>query len=109
MVAEKLFLKVESLDEAVEAAHQYKDSFRYIAGGTDVIVNKFQENEEATCLIDITGIEELKKITIDENTLKIGSLIRLDDLKKHTEIKNNFPTLLEAANSVGSPMIRKTA
>jgi len=109
MIAEKLFLKVKSVEAAVEAAHHHKDSFRYLAGGTDVIVNKFQENEESSCLIDIMGIEELMKITNDGNILKIGSLVRLDDLKKNTEIKNNFPALLEAAQSVGSPIIRKSA
>ena len=109
MIAEKLFLRVKTVDEAFEAAYQHKDSFRYLAGGTDVIVNKFQENDDASCLIDLTGIEELKKISVEGNTLKIGSLVRLDDLKKNIAIKNNFLALLEASHSVGSPLIRKSA
>lgn len=109
MKAEKLYMKVKSIDEAVKAAYHHKDSFRYLAGGTDVIVNKFQENDEASCLIDLTDIEELKKITIEEGAIKIGSLMRLDDLKKSAEIKDDFPALLEAAHSVGSPLIRKAA
>ena len=109
MIAEKLFLKVKTVEEAVKEAQLHKDSFRYLAGGTDVIVNNFQGNDESACLIDITGIDELKNIVNAGDVLKIGSLVRLEDIEKNAEIKNNFPALIEAAHSVGSPMIRKSA
>src|ERR1035437_4349584 len=109
IVAEKLYLKPKTVEEAILFANKYEDSFHYMAGGTDVIVNKFQGNADADCLIDITGIDELKQVTKDKDHLKIGSLVRLDDLKHHPEIKNLFPALLEAAHSVASPMLRKTA
>ena len=109
IVAEKLYLKPKTVEEAILFANKYEDSFHYMAGGTDVIVNKFQGNADADCLIDITGIDELKQVTKDKDHLKIGSLVRLDDLKHHSEIKKLFPALLEAAHSVASPMLRKTA
>ncbi|HLG34586.1 MAG TPA: FAD binding domain-containing protein [Bacteroidia bacterium] len=109
MIAEKTYLKPKTVEEAIALAAENKNSFRYLAGGTDVIVNKFQGNVEADCLIDISDIEEFKKITIDGKLLKIGSLIRLDELKKYPEIKNKFPSLIQAAHEVASPMIRKTA
>ncbi len=109
MIAEKLYLKAESLEQAIYEANGHPDSFRYIAGGTDVIVNKFQGNDESTYLIDISGIKELKNVVTAENHIEIGSLVTLDDLQKHKIIADNFPILLEAAHSVASPMIRKTA
>lgn len=109
MVSEKIYLKPVSVLEALEMALQNHSSFRYLAGGTDVIVNKFQGNEEANCLIDITEIEELKKVSITDDYLKIGSLVKLDDLKKHESIAKHFPTLILAAHEVASPMLRKTA
>ncbi len=109
IVAEKVYLKPITVDEAIRFAKKYAGSFRYIAGGTDVIVNKFQGNDASDCLIDITGIEELKKVIKDKKHIKIGSLVRLDDLKTHPEIRKLFPALLEAAHSVASPMLRKTA
>jgi 4-hydroxybenzoyl-CoA reductase subunit beta len=36
-------------------------------------------------------------------------MIKLSELKKITPIKNEFPILIEAADSVGSPLIRNTA
>ncbi len=109
MIAEKIYIKAKTVEEAIQAAKSNGDNFCFLAGGTDVLVNKFQGTEEATCLIDITGIEELKNVTTDGNFLKIGSLIKLDDLKKHEAITMNFPALLEAAHQAASPMLRKTA
>lgn len=109
MIAEKIYLKPNSVADAIKMAQEHENSFRFLAGGTDVVVNKFQGNEEAACLIDITGIAELKEVSVQNNVLKIGSLVKLDDLKKHEAIKNNFPALLEAAHQAASPMLRKTA
>ncbi len=109
MIAEKKYLKPKTVEEAITLAKQNENNFRYLAGGTDVIVNKFQGNDEANCLIDLSGIDELKKVFAKDDYLKIGSLVRLDDLKSYPEIKNEFPTLIEAAHSVASPILRKTA
>ncbi|MEI6509220.1 MAG: FAD binding domain-containing protein, partial [Bacteroidota bacterium] len=62
MIAEKKYIKTNTVEEAVTAAKANGDNFCFLAGGTDVLVNKFQGTEEATCLIDITGIEELKQV-----------------------------------------------
>jgi len=109
MIAEKIYIKAKSVEEAVAEALANDGNFCFLAGGTDVLVNKFQGTEEATCLIDITGIEELKKVVTDGNFLKIGSLIKLDDLNKHEAIAKNFPALLDAAHQAATPMLRKTA
>lgn len=103
------YFKPRSVQEAISCAKMNDGHFRYVAGGTDVIVNKFQGNEEADVLIDISGIDELNQVTRDDEFLKVGSLIKLDDLKKHSEIKNEFPVLLRAAHEIATPVLRKTA
>ncbi len=109
MIAEKTYHKVISAEDAIATAVENFTDFKYLAGGTDVIVNKFQGNAETNCLIDLTGIEELKQVAIEGNVLRIGSLVKLDDLKKHQIITDSFPVLLTAAHEVASPMLRKTA
>jgi 4-hydroxybenzoyl-CoA reductase subunit beta len=109
MIAEKIYYKPRAVDEAIAMAANHADDFRYIAGGTDVIINKFQGNTETNCLIDITGIAALQSVSVDGNSLRIGSLVKLDDLKKHPVIAEYFPALLEAAHAVATPMLRKTA
>ena len=109
MLTEQGYIKAKSVEEAFVNANNHLDGFRYVAGGTDVIVNKFQGNEDAQILIDISGIEELKHIKIKEDYIEIGALTKLDDLKKHNIISDRFPSLIEAAEAVASPVIRKSA
>ncbi len=109
MIAQETYLQPTTIHEAIEMAGRQKKEFKYIAGGTDVMVNRFQGNEKAPCLIDLSGIAELTDVEKDDKYLRIGALEKLSDLKKFGEITNEFPMLIEAANSVGSPLIRKSA
>lgn len=109
MIAEKTYLIPTSIKEAMDFANQNQEQFRYIAGGTDVMVNRFQGNDEKHCLIDITKLSELKGIKKEDGFLRIGALEILEELKFNSDIKTEFPMLIEAALAVGSPLIRKTA
>jgi 4-hydroxybenzoyl-CoA reductase subunit beta len=101
------YLSPDTVDEAFKLALQFKDSFSYVAGGTDLWGNRYQGNNRSNCLIDISRIQELQTVSAADRTLKIGALVKLDQLKNFPEIRDNFPALIEAAHSVGSPSIRK--
>lgn len=109
MVVENTYLIPQSIDEALALTKDLKEDFKYIAGGTDVMVNQYQNTEESPCLVDLTKISKLREVTYDNEYLKIGTLTTLDELKNHPEITDEFPALIEAAHAVGSPLIRKTA
>ncbi|MBL7922699.1 MAG: FAD binding domain-containing protein [Bacteroidia bacterium] len=108
MIAEKKYHLARSVQEALELTKMYP-SFRYLAGGTDAIVNTFQGNDSKDCLIDLSGITELHRVETAGGFLKIGSLVTLDQLHTVGDIAQLFPALLNAAQSVASPVIRKTA
>ena len=103
------YIKATSVAQAVSLAEQCPGSFRYLAGGTDLMVNKFQGNDDARFLIDLSGIAALTEINCTESRLVIGPMVTLDDLTKHPDILRVFPVVAEAAKSVGSPTIRNTA
>ncbi len=107
METDQLYLRPETVEEALRLAAEHAEDFSFIAGGTDVMVHRFQGNNRAACLIDISGLKELNRVWVEDDTLKIGALIRLDKLKDYREIRDNFPVLIAAARAVGSPMIRK--
>lgn len=90
-------------------AKAHAHDFRFLAGGTDVWVNRFQGNENAACLIDLTGITALREIKQVDKYLSIGSLVRLHELNTHEAVRAEFPALITAADSVGSPLIRMAA
>ncbi|MBI3136900.1 MAG: FAD binding domain-containing protein [Bacteroidetes bacterium] len=109
MILQKHYLQPLTVDEASTMAEKNKESFKFIAGGTDVIVNKNQGNENAACLIDLSKIEALKGIAQTGNFLRIGALEKLAVLAKNPLIEKQFSVLAEAALSVGSPLIRLSA
>jgi 4-hydroxybenzoyl-CoA reductase subunit beta len=109
MIAEKKYLQPHSIREALAMIDGLEKDFRFLAGGTDVLVNRFQGNETSSCLVDLSSINELKQVKRAGDYLSIGSLVKLNDLKNHREITDEFPVLIEAANAVGSPLIRKSA
>ncbi len=109
MIEEKKYLQPKSIQEALAIANSLENNFRFLAGGTDVMVNRFQGNETSLCLVDLSNISELKQVKKEGDYLSIGSLVKLSNLKGYREIRDEFPVLIEAANAVGSPTIRRTA
>lgn len=105
----QLYLQPDSVKEALAFASEHKDHFKYVAGGTDVFSNLKNNLNASSCIIDLSCIKELSKIKTDKEYLKIGSMVRLSDLGKNKIIKEQFSVLIEAADSVGSPLIRNTA
>ena len=109
MTQPKTYIRAASVEQALSLAGESSGSFRYLAGGTDIMVNKFQGNDDTGLLIDISGIDALRQVSATETHLVIGALVCLEEMASHPAVAGNFPILAEAANSVASPTIRKTA
>lgn len=102
------YVQPENLEDALALSSANSKSI-VIAGGTDVFTSIQQGNISAELLIDITKIKELKKIETDEDNLVLGSLVSLDEIISNDIVSEKFPALQEAALSVATPVIRKTA
>ncbi len=107
--AEAKYLLPGSLREAAGMAAQHNGRFRFVAGGTDVLVNRFQGNEASACLIDLGRIPDLKGIARTDGHLRIGALETLERLQGDPLVLAEAPMLAEAARSVGAPLLRKAA
>lgn len=107
--AEKIYLQPKTISEALEHASRHINDFKYVAGGTDVWANDFQGNNISDCLIDITNIDELSHVQQVGDYLKIGALVKLSELSNYSSIKKDFPIIIEASDSVGTPLIRNSA
>ena len=103
------YQKAHTVEEALTMARQAAVSYRFVAGGTDVMVNRAQGNDLSAHLIDISEIAALQQIQHGDAHLGIGSLVRLEQLIHSPVVEGLFPVLVTAARSVASPVIRKTA
>jgi carbon-monoxide dehydrogenase medium subunit len=55
---------------------------RLLAGGTDLVVHLNRNPQEKWHLVDLTGIEELKKIERKGHCLEIGALVTFQELEE---------------------------
>ncbi len=105
----KKHMKADSVDHAIALLTDNPDA-RLIAGGTDVLIKLKDGRPGLSELVDIHGLEELKKIRMDkQDNILIGSGATFTDIIHSDIIKAHIPMLCEAASSVGGPQIRNIA
>lgn len=98
----------ESLDDAVRLKAAMP-SARFIAGGTDLIVNLRRGLGEPSDLIDLSAIGDLAAVQRIEGALWVGAGITLAELARHRDIVDAYPALAEAAQAVAGPTHRAAA
>jgi xanthine dehydrogenase YagS FAD-binding subunit len=100
-----------TVNEACGLLRRYQGKAKLNAGGTDLLSmlkgDIWPEYPEA--VINVKTIPGLDSISEDENVLKIGALALLSDVAKSPIIKEKCGTLVKAALSVGSPLVRNLA
>ena len=101
-------LNPASVAEAVAAARLHPGS-RYVAGGTDLLVNLRRGIGGADALIDLTGIGELNRIAASAPGLVIGSMVGIAELANDKRIATQYTALAEAARAIAGPGHRALA
>ncbi|MGM0409634.1 MAG: FAD binding domain-containing protein [Bacillota bacterium] len=99
------FFAPKTIKEALEVIED-NNNYRIIAGGTDIMVEKFEELYEVKNWLAIDKIEELKEIKLNDDKLEIGAGVTHTDLVNSDLVNKNVPALKDAALDVGSPQIR---
>jgi 4-hydroxybenzoyl-CoA reductase subunit beta len=97
-----------TLDEAVRLKAA-SDGTRFLAGGTDLLVNLRRGLGEPTDLIDLTAVADLGAIRRDGESLWVGAGVTLADLARHPDVLAAYPALAEAALAVAGPTHRAAA
>lgn len=98
----------KTAEEAVELRAGNADS-RFLAGGTDMIVNVRRGIEQPSDLIDLTHVDELTEIREEADGLRVGAAITLQQLSEHESVAGAYRAVSEAAGSVAGPTHRAYA
>jgi xanthine dehydrogenase YagS FAD-binding subunit len=96
----------QTIDQVTSLTISRKDKYKMMAGGTDLLSEIKDEITEPEVLIDLKSIPDLSYIKKEKNGVRIGTLTSLTRLAEDTLIKNEYPALHQAANSVASPQLR---
>ncbi len=81
----------------------------YLAGGTDIMALKKDGLLEDRIWVDISALEELKKIKRDDDYIRIGALTTMAEIASSDIINEHAVALKDAAKDMGSPLIRNRA
>ncbi len=94
------------IEDAVRL-HAGNADARYLAGGTDMVVNVRRGIEQPGVLVDLTAIAELKQIRSDRDGIHIGAAVTLEALAADDDLRRDFTAVAEAAAEVAGPTHRQ--
>jgi 4-hydroxybenzoyl-CoA reductase subunit beta len=98
-----------TLSDAVQA-HNDNPNARYLAGGTDILVNVRRGIVTPETLIDLSAISELQGISESaDGGLRIGAAVTLSELGSDPRVMGNYPAISEAAREVAATSHREVA
>jgi 4-hydroxybenzoyl-CoA reductase subunit beta len=97
-----------TVEEAIAAFSAHPGS-RFVAGGTDLIVNMRRGIVQSDRLIDLTGVEALKGMTFGAGGVSIGAGVSIASVARDSEIARRFPAIAQAAVAIAAPGHRNVA
>jgi carbon-monoxide dehydrogenase medium subunit len=97
----------QSLEEALELKKKIPNS-RFIAGGTDLMVQIRGGELKPSALISLRSIPDLSSIEIN-GSIRIGAMTTVTDLINNPDLEHQAKLLVDAARRLGSPQIRNVA
>ena len=97
--------KAGSVAEAIELLGSHPDA-RLLAGGHSLIPLMRLRLARPATIIDIGGVAELKGISINGDTIRIGALTTHGEIASSHAMRNANPMMAEAANGIGDPQVR---
>ncbi len=105
------FHEPQVLDECLSLLDQHGSKAAILAGGTDLLVNMKKGLIRPSVLVSLAQIDELQKISTsrDSGRLALGSMVTMGTIGTHEEVRKRFTFLAQAAQKLGSPLIRNRA
>jgi aerobic carbon-monoxide dehydrogenase medium subunit len=104
------YFRPTTVEEACRLSGSPDEKVKILAGGTDLLIrmkNKVMLPEKLVSLRDVPGLSSIAFSA--EKGLSIGSMVSLSAIEDSSEIKQNYPAIIEAAGTIGSVQIRNRA
>ena len=96
----------QTLDQVTSLLSEKREKYYLMAGGTDILGEIKDEIIEPVVVVDLKSISNLSYIKKEKDGLRIGALTTLAELAEDMLIKQDYPGLHEAANTIATPQLR---
>ncbi|WP_282610520.1 xanthine dehydrogenase family protein subunit M [Pelagibius sp. Alg239-R121] len=98
-----------SFDDAATIAAKAEGVTRFLAGGTDVLVQLRADMVTPDVLIDIKHIDGVSDIAREDGGWRIGVAVTGAEMTEHPELDKEWPGVVEAMDLIGSTQIQGRA
>jgi len=100
------YIRAGSLAEAIDLLQQDAEGTKLVAGGHTLIPTLKLRLASPALLVDIRGIADLKGLSIDHETIRIGALTTHAELLGSEPLHDILPVVRQAANRIADPQVR---
>lgn len=98
--------RASTVSEALSLLQDHADTGKLLAGGHSLLPIMKLRLAQPEHIIDITGIEELRSISVDGDAVTIGALVTHNQLATNEQVATHLPLVREMANVVGDRQVR---
>lgn len=102
------YVKPRSLDQVLSLLQEHGDDARLLAGGQTLMATLNMRLSEPRLVIDITGIEALRGISVQGKVLRIGALATHTEIEHSPLVAQHAPLLKAAAPHIAHRAIRNS-
>jgi carbon-monoxide dehydrogenase medium subunit len=102
---ETTYLRASTLDEAIAWLREH-DEARPLSGGMTLIPTLKQRLAAPSHLIDLTRIDAMRGIAVENGVLRVGALTRHAEVAASPIVADAIPALAQLANVIADPQVR---
>ena len=104
--AEFDYVKPASLAQVFALLQEYGDEARLLAGGQTLLATLGMRLSDPSLVIDITGIDALRGISVQGDRLRIGALVTHSEIEASPLVAQHAPLLSQAVGHIAHRAIR---
>ena len=103
------YLSPHTINEAVAALADSDGDVKFLAGGTDLLVQLRAGMKAPSLMLDIKRLPGLRSINVERNCFHIGAAVSGAEMGEHESLKGSWPGVVEAMELIGSTQIQGRA
>jgi CO/xanthine dehydrogenase FAD-binding subunit len=103
------YIRPDNLSEALDFLKAKGAESKILAGGTDIMVDLRSGTLNTRHLLDVSRLDDLKKIEVIDGKLCIGAAVTITELLESETVAASAPALKRAADKFASKQIRNVA
>jgi len=100
------YVKPATIEQVLALLQEHGDEARLMAGGQTLLATLNMRLSEPSILIDITGLDALRGISVQGQHLRIGALATHTDIESSPLVARHAPLLSQAAPHIAHRAIR---